>query len=155
MSIYKTLLGFCLISFFSLVSAENHDSADLTAYEMLEKFNFPIGILPQGVKSYVLNQDGSFEVYFDGDCKFALEGGYTLNYERKISGKVSVGTLKELEGVTVKVWFLWLGINEVNRGDGKLNFYVGPVSASFTLDNFEESPQCGCGLDCLNLVSDL
>lgn len=154
MSISKTLVGLCLISCLSLISAQTLDSDNLTAYEMLEKYNFPKGILPQGVKSYTLNQDGSFAVFLNGNCKFDVEGGYSLNYKSRISGKVSFGSLKELQGVSVKVLFLWLSITEVDRGNGKLDFYVGPVSASFELVNFEESPQCGCGFNCGNLLSD-
>ncbi|XP_077224233.1 uncharacterized protein LOC143857682 [Tasmannia lanceolata] len=154
MSIFKTLIGFCLITSFFMVSAITQDSKNLTAYEMLESYNFPKGILPQGVKGYVLNQDGSFEAYLDGECNFAVEGGYSLSYRKTISGKVSVGSLKELRGVSVKVLFIWLGISEVSSVDGQLDLYVGPVSASFPLSNFEECPRCGCGLDCVNMVFD-
>ena len=41
-----------------------------TAYQMLERYNFTQGILPQGVTGYVLNADGSFEVYLPADCGF-------------------------------------------------------------------------------------
>ncbi|XP_058099721.1 uncharacterized protein LOC131244079 [Magnolia sinica] len=155
MPAFKTLLGFCLISFLSFISSLPHDSANLTAYEMLEKFNFPKGILPEGVESYVLNKDGSFEVYLSGDCTFRVAGEeYSLNYKRKISGKVAFGSLKELKGVTVKILFFWLSIGEVSRVGEELNFYVGLLSASFPLSNFEESPQCGRGLDFMDLVLD-
>ncbi|KAG9454560.1 hypothetical protein H6P81_007464 [Aristolochia fimbriata] len=75
----------------------------VSAYEMLEKFNFPRGILPEGVRGYVLHDDGSFEVFLNGDCKFNVEGGYSLSYGKKITGKLSFGSLKDLQGVNVKV----------------------------------------------------
>lgn len=150
----KTLLGFCLISYLSLVSARILDSDKPTAYEMLERFNFPKGILPQGAKGYILKENGNFEVFLNGDCKFEVEGGYSLHYKSKITGKVSMGSLKELQGVSVKVLFLWLSITDVSTADGQLYFYVGPAFASFPISNFEEIPQCGCGLDCLSLVAD-
>ncbi|XP_010275026.1 PREDICTED: uncharacterized protein LOC104610211 [Nelumbo nucifera] len=109
----------------------------MTAYEMLEKFNFPKGMLPRGVKGYVLHEDNRFEVFLDGDCKFEVEGGYSLYYKRRITGRVGFGSLKDLEGVSVKYFFIWFGITEVNRGDVNLDFYVGPMSASFPLSNFE------------------
>ncbi|XP_058075864.1 uncharacterized protein LOC131224406 [Magnolia sinica] len=151
MQISKTLFVFCLISCLSMTSSQEQGA---TAYEMLEKFNFPRGILPQGVRSYVLNTDGSFEVYLDGECKFGVEGGYSLSYGRKITGKVSFGSLRNLKGVSVKVLFVWMGITEVSTGNGELDFYVGPLSASFPLSNFLDCPQCGCGFNCKDIVSD-
>ncbi|OVA10209.1 Protein of unknown function DUF538 [Macleaya cordata] len=135
-----------------MVSAESP-----SAYEMLEKFNFPKGILPEGVKGYVLHEDNRFEVYLDRDCQFQVEeGGYYLYYKKKITGTVRFGSLRDLQGVSVKILFIWLGITEVsNSGDGKLDFYVGPMSASFPVSNFEENPQCGLGIDRINkMVSD-
>ncbi|CAL9750058.1 unnamed protein product [Musa acuminata subsp. burmannicoides] len=90
---------------------------------MLEKFDFPKGILPEGVKSYILNGDGGFEVYLSGNCEFKVEGGYILKYGRKITGKVV-------------------------RNDSDISFYVGPLSASFPVSNFDECPRCSCGFDC-------
>ncbi|KAF6142185.1 hypothetical protein GIB67_037103 [Kingdonia uniflora] len=142
MQIIKTLVGISLLTWISMVSSSDPP----TAYEMLEKFNFPKGILPLGVKSYTLHEDNRFEVYLNGDCKFEIEnGGYSLNYKKKISGKVVFGDLRELQGVSVKILFVWVSIGEVrNRGDGKMEFYVGPLSASFPVSNFEDCPQCDC-----------
>ncbi|KAJ4965170.1 hypothetical protein NE237_017019 [Protea cynaroides] len=165
MSFFESLIGFCLLTWLSVISAaETHynetqvsDSVyktESTVYEMIEKFNFPRGILPEGANRYVLHEDNRFEVYLDGDCKFNVQGGYTLHYSKKVSGIVGFGSLTQLRGVSVKIIFLWLPINEVNRGDGNLDFYVGPISASFPLSNFEECPQCGRGVDCPKLLSD-
>ncbi|CAA7400431.1 unnamed protein product [Spirodela intermedia] len=123
-----------------------------TAYEMLEKYGFPKGILPEGATSYVLREDKTFEVHLGGrgDCDFAVEGGYLLNYKRKISGRLdeAAGALTELKGVSVKVLFVWFGIGEVVKGQNSLSFYVGPLSASFPLSNFEDCPRCRCGFNC-------
>ncbi|KAJ4952269.1 hypothetical protein NE237_029101 [Protea cynaroides] len=157
----KIFIGFCLITWLSVISAQTHHNdtqvidlgykSEPTAYEMLEKFNFPRGILPEGAKRYVLHDDNRFEFYLDGDCKFNVEGGYSLFYSRKITGRIGYGTLKDLKGVSVKILFIWLSINEISSGNGNLDFYVGPLSASFPLSNFEECPQCGCGVVCPKL----
>lgn len=117
-----------------------------SAYEILERFGFPKGILPEGVISYQLDDDGGFQVLLPCDCEFRVEGeGYLLKYERKIAGKVRSGELKELSGVSVRLLMVWIGIKEVVRSGADLYFYVGPISASFPLSNFEECPKCGCG----------
>lgn len=156
MSAYKTPLVILLIYalFLSFTAALVSDSP--SAYEMLERFNFPKGILPEGVQSYTLHQDGSFEVFLSEDCEFKVDGGYLLNYKKKITGQVQSGSLTNLRGVDVKVVLLWFRINGVVRSGGDLSFYVGPLSASFSLSNFEECPKCHCGFDCATpaLVAD-
>ncbi|XP_031490602.1 uncharacterized protein LOC116257766 [Nymphaea colorata] len=148
MSPPKPFLGILLIVGFLLGFVRSHQNQTQSAYEILESYNFPRGILPKGVKSYVLKDDGSFVVQFGGSCKFQIEAGYTLDYKSRITGVLKYGSLKNLQGVSVKILFFWLGISEVDRGEGNLDFYVGPLSASFGLSNFYESPQCGCGFDC-------
>uniref|UniRef100_A0A803NDS0 Uncharacterized protein n=1 Tax=Chenopodium quinoa TaxID=63459 RepID=A0A803NDS0_CHEQI len=77
-----------------------------------------------------------------------------LKYKPTISGFISKNKLTKLTGVSVKVFFVWLNIVEVRRADDELEFSVGIASANFPIDNFEECPQCGCGLDCVNHVED-
>ncbi|MQL83388.1 hypothetical protein Taro_015910 [Colocasia esculenta] len=146
------LLGILLVASLAGAAAAAGDDAP-TAYEMLEKYGFPRGILPEGVTSYVLREDSTFEVHLGShrDCDFAVEGGYLLNYKRKITGRLdeASGALRDLKGVSVKILFVWLGINEVVKGSEHLSFFVGPLSASFPLSNFEECPHCRCGFDCI------
>ncbi|XP_078440774.1 uncharacterized protein LOC144710832 [Wolffia australiana] len=127
-----------------------------TAYEMLEKHGFPRGILPLGVSSYLLRPDNSFRLFlgFKNDCDFAVDGGYLLKYKNEVSGRLDEAdgaspALRDLRGVSVKVFFIWFSITEVVRvGRSSLAFRVGPLSASFPLSNFEECPRCRCGFDC-------
>ncbi|EHA8589741.1 hypothetical protein COCNU_scaffold012153G000060 [Cocos nucifera] len=144
----RTLLGFLLLLFLSLAFADTKLSDAPTAYEVLERFNFPRGILPEGVQSYLLSEDGTFEVYLSGNCEFKVTSSYLLRYKRKITGTVKSGTLDDLNGVSVRVLFFWFGINEVVRSGDELDFYVGPLSASFPSSSFEECPRCRCGFDC-------
>lgn len=122
-----------------------------SAYEVLQGYNFPIGILPKGVVKYDLDESsGRFHAYLKGSCSFSLEGSYQLKYKSTISGIISNNRLKDLSGISVKVLFLWLNIVEVIRDGDEMDFSVGIASASFPIDNFYECPSCGCGLDCVN-----
>ncbi|XP_014512276.1 uncharacterized protein LOC106770934 [Vigna radiata var. radiata] len=123
-----------------------------TAYEMLERFHFPEGLLPKGVTGYELDpSSGKFRADLNSSCSFSLEGSYQLNYQKTITGYISDGRLTELHGISVKVLFFWLNILNVVRVGDDIDFSVGVASASFSLDNFFVSPQCGCGLDCGDL----
>ncbi|CAL0316467.1 unnamed protein product [Lupinus luteus] len=147
MSITATLL--LISTVFLLQPPPLTSTSATTAYELLAQYNFPEGILPKGITGYELDESsGKFRAYLNGTCSFSLEGSYQLSYKPIISGHISKNRLKDLTGVSVKVLFLWLDIVEVVRDTGDLDFSVGIASASFPLDNFFVSPQCGCGLDC-------
>ncbi|KAL6868316.1 hypothetical protein ACP4OV_015161 [Aristida adscensionis] len=126
-----------------------------TAYEMLERYDFPRGILPEGVQRYELRADGSFEVFLSGagGCEFRVGDRYVLRYERRIAGTARAGSIRALEGVSVKVLFVWLGISQVDRAGDHLSFLVGPLAASFPLANFADCPRCRCGFDCAVAVA--
>uniref|UniRef100_A0A0D9XXQ2 Uncharacterized protein n=1 Tax=Leersia perrieri TaxID=77586 RepID=A0A0D9XXQ2_9ORYZ len=119
-----------------------------SAYEMLEKYDFPRGILPVGVEGYTLREDGSFEVYFPRDCEFMLARTWLVRYGSRIAGDAASGRLTSLSGVHVKVLFVWIPVGEVDRSGDSLSFYIGPVSTSFPLSDFAHSPHCrGYDLD--------
>ncbi|XP_051132171.1 uncharacterized protein LOC127252155 [Andrographis paniculata] len=126
------------------------DPPKLSAYQVLLAYGFPVGLLPQGVTSYELDPaTGKFSVYLNSSCSFSIEG-YSLKYKATISGTISRGKIKDLKGIQVKVLFFWIDIVEVIQDGDEIAFSVGILSASFPIDNFYESPQCGCGFDCVN-----
>ncbi|KAJ7972979.1 Protein of unknown function, DUF538 [Quillaja saponaria] len=146
-----SLLIFFLLLSPPAMSATATDDEPPTAYELLSDYNFPPGLLPKGVVGYELDRsNGKFRAYLNGSCSFSLEGSYQLKYKSTISGYLSKDRLTGLSGVSVKVLLFWVNIVDVVRSGDDLEFSVGIASATFPLDNFYESPQCGCGLDCVN-----
>ena len=126
----------------------NDTSSSPTAYEVLEGYGFPAGILPKGALGYELdNSTGRFSAHLNGSCSFGIEG-YELNYKSTITGKIADHKLSGLSGIQVKVLFFWMSIATVERAGDELQFSVGVASADFAAGNFEESPTCGCGFDC-------
>ncbi|KAK1354208.1 DUF538 domain-containing protein [Heracleum sosnowskyi] len=121
-----------------------------TAYDLLKSHNFPIGLLPKGVQNYTLNPTtGKFNLSLNGTCSFSLEKSYQIKYESTVSGCIDKNKLTDLSGISVKVLFFWLNIVEVDRSnDDQLVFSVGVASANFPVENFDVCPQCGCGLGC-------
>ncbi|WOG83806.1 hypothetical protein DCAR_0102984 [Daucus carota subsp. sativus] len=145
-----TILTLSLLSF-SLVSLPPPSLAgeSSNAYDLLESYNFPAGLLPVGVQGYDLDQStGKFSLYLNGSCSFSAEGSYQLKYKSTISGKIAKNKLTNLSGISVKILFLWLNIVEVDRNGDEIELSVGFASAVFPVGNFDECPQCGCGLDC-------
>ncbi|XP_052208323.1 uncharacterized protein LOC127812061 [Diospyros lotus] len=139
----------CLVFIASPAAAYSAGGDEPTAYELLQEHNFPVGVLPKGVTGYDLDPStGKFSAFLNGSCSFSLEGSYQLSYKSTISGYIFNGKLSRLTGVKVKLFLFWVDIVEVNRNGGDLEFSVGFASAGFPVENFEECPQCGCGLDC-------
>lgn len=143
----------CFILFFlisSSVTTQSPASPDdkLTAYEVLESCDFPVGLLPKGVVDYELDSStGEFTVQLNETCTFSIES-YELKYKSTITGVISKDKVTNLSGIRVKVLILWLNVVEVTRDGDDLDFSVGIASASFPVSNFVESPTCGCGFDC-------
>uniref|UniRef100_A0A803NDS1 Uncharacterized protein n=1 Tax=Chenopodium quinoa TaxID=63459 RepID=A0A803NDS1_CHEQI len=114
-----------------LISLSVVATAKPTAYEVLESYDFPVGLLPNGVTGYELNPEtGEFKAYLPQTCKFTIEG-YDLEYKSTITGVISKDRLTHLKGISVKVLLLWLSIVEVDKKNGELQFSVGIASANF------------------------
>lgn len=138
-----------LFSLFFLIGSSSSNEDRPSAYEALQQYNFPVGLLPQGAIGYDLNPStGKFAAYLNDTCDFSLTNLYDLRYKNTISGVISKDHLKKLRGVSVKVLEIWLNIAEVRRHGDHLQFIVGIASAKFPVSSFEESPQCGCGFKC-------
>ncbi|XBI32304.1 hypothetical protein VPH35_055774 [Triticum aestivum] len=97
-----------------------------TAYEMLGRYGFPPGILPEGVHDYELRPDGSFEV----------------NFVTRVAGNIKNDTISSLEGIKVKVFIAWASIKEVGRDGDELRLHAGIISKSFPVGDFSSSPKC-------------
>ena len=140
----------CILPYVTLAHALGQQEK-LSAYDVLVQYDFPVGLLPQGATGYELNaKTGQFTAYLNGTCSFSIDS-YELKCKTTIRGVISKGRLAKLKGVSVKVALLWLNIVEVTRDGDDLQFSVGIASADFGVDNFLESPQCGCGFSCNNL----
>ncbi|KAI3928018.1 hypothetical protein MKW98_023619 [Papaver atlanticum] len=132
------------------------DDIRQSAYEVIQGYGFPAGLLPVGVKAYELdNNSGKFALHLgEGACSFPIFG-YEIKYEPTFTGIISNGKLTNLNGISVKVLsFYWVSIFEVLKRD-ELQFSVGIVSVNFPIDNFYDSPNCGCGLNCRPIVDPL
>ncbi|EEE63768.1 hypothetical protein OsJ_18589 [Oryza sativa Japonica Group] len=75
-----------------------------SAYEMLERFGFPRGILPEGVTGYTLRpSDGEFAVYLGtGECEFESTAGTGSPTRGGSPAGWPAAASPGLRGVTVK-----------------------------------------------------
>ncbi|KAF7033106.1 hypothetical protein CFC21_044232 [Triticum aestivum] len=136
MAKHTTLLLVAIVAILLIATAATLDkdpapAAKPTAYEMLGRYGFPQGILPQGVHDYELRPDGSFEVHFSDECKLRIDGQYDIHYSTRVAGNIKNDTISGLEGIKVKVFFAWISIQDVGRDGNELRLHAGIISKSF------------------------
>ena len=149
----STSMGFLCIIFLLLVSSGARGDNSETAYEVLQEYDFPIGLLPKSVLGYTIDRTtGKFSVYLEDTCSFSIES-YDLKYKPTITGVITKGKISDLSGISVKVLILWLNIVEVTRQGDELMLSVGIASADFPVSSFAERPTCGCGFDCFTATA--
>uniref|UniRef100_A0ACD5UB70 Uncharacterized protein n=1 Tax=Avena sativa TaxID=4498 RepID=A0ACD5UB70_AVESA len=112
-----------------------------TVPELMDRFGLPRALLPTTARRYLLHDDGSFELFLDDLCEVEV-GGYRVLYDIRLTGSVAAGAVTGLEGVRVRVLFVWVPVTGVEVGGGVVTLSVGPVKKSFPAVGFKTSPRC-------------
>ncbi|CAN4091634.1 unnamed protein product [Withania somnifera] len=136
-------LSILLLLLLLLLLSPSSRSANTTVYEILTKYSLPQGLLPSSVKSYSLSDDGTFEVVLGKPCYVEFE--YLVYYAEKITGKLSVGSITDLEGIQVKRFFLWLNVYEIRvdlPSSGSIYFQAGIINKKLDIKQFETIHDC-------------
>ncbi|CAD6261444.1 unnamed protein product [Miscanthus lutarioriparius] len=121
------------------------DDAAKAAYDVLEQNNLPRGLLPLGVKSYVLHPGGAFQVTLPGECNFFVTVAgkqFKFRFESTVSGTIKSGSISRVSGVRIQVEFAWLGINQVSRAGDQLNIQLEKSTQPFPVSAFAQSARC-------------
>ncbi|XP_076897423.1 uncharacterized protein At5g01610-like [Bidens hawaiensis] len=138
----KTLLLLStLITLTSSITSLSDDQP--TVYQILEEYGLPTGLLPDSVKSYTLSSDGSFVVELDQPCYIQFD--YLVYYDTKITGKLSYGSITDLDGIQVKRFFFWFSVDEIRvdlPSSDNIYFTVGIINKKLDIDQFETIHSC-------------
>ncbi|KAI3450883.1 hypothetical protein Pfo_007548 [Paulownia fortunei] len=115
-----------------------------TVYEILQKYGLPSGLLPDSVTNYTLSEDGKFEVTLQKPCYIQFD--YLVYYEKKISGKLSIGSITDLKGIQVqRFFFLWFDVDEIRVDlppSDSIYFTVGIINKKLDVDQFLTVRSC-------------
>ncbi|KAL7172859.1 hypothetical protein ACSBR2_032351 [Camellia fascicularis] len=112
-------------------------------YDVLRSNGLPMGLLPNGVKDFSLDEAGRFVVYLDQECNAKFEN--ELHYDRNVSGTLSYGQIAGLSGISAQDLFLWFPVKEIRvdvPSSGLIYFDVGVVYKQFSLSLFESPRDC-------------
>lgn len=115
-----------------------------TVYDILARFSLPSGLLPDSVVSYTLSDDGQFEVVLENSCYIQFD--YLVYYDQKITGKLNIGSITNLEGIQVqRFFFLWFDVDEIKVDlppSGSIYFTVGIINKELSVDQFLNVRSC-------------
>ncbi|KAK7244001.1 hypothetical protein RIF29_38816 [Crotalaria pallida] len=90
-----------------------------TAYDTLQKYDFPVGLLPQGVTGFgVEPRTGEFNVSFNDTCNLKVRA-FDVTFEKTISGVIIPGNFTKLRGVHARTPTIMLEVTGGIR-DGDL-----------------------------------
>ncbi|PWA94835.1 hypothetical protein CTI12_AA016580 (mitochondrion) [Artemisia annua] len=125
MSLMTKKIGVNFLCFSLCLLFSSAEENDPSAYEVLQRYNLPIGVLPKGVAGYNLDPNsGQFSVNFTDGCD-VNEGGYHLKYGPTITGVITQNNLGRIGGVKVKVpVFRWLSIRNIYRDQDTLRIKI-------------------------------
>ncbi|XP_058731691.1 uncharacterized protein LOC131603410 [Vicia villosa] len=136
-----------LIIIFSLTiitfSFITKSTAKETVYDLLPKYGLPSGLLPNSVTDYTLSDDGRFVVYLDRTCYIQFD--YLVYYEKKITGKLSYGSISDLKGIQVQRLFIWFNVDEIRVDlppSDSIYFQVGIINKRLSLNQFKTVRSC-------------
>ncbi|KAK7309869.1 hypothetical protein RJT34_06955 [Clitoria ternatea] len=118
-------------------------TAEESVYDVLPKYGLPRGLLPDTVTDYTLSDDGRFVVVLEKECYVHFE--YVVYYDKKITGKLSYGSITELQGIQVQRLFLWFNVDEIRVDlppSDNIYFKVGIINKKLDVDQFKTVHSC-------------
>ncbi|XP_047062450.1 uncharacterized protein LOC124669966 [Lolium rigidum] len=136
-----SLLILLCLSFLLTSSTSTAPYNPPTVPELMDLFGLPRALLPSTARRYLLHDDGSFELFLDDVCEVEA-GGYRVLYDIRLAGSLAAGSVTGLEGVRVRVLFVWVPVTGVEVGGGVVTLSVGPLKKSFPAVGFKTSPRC-------------
>ncbi|CAJ1938496.1 unnamed protein product [Sphenostylis stenocarpa] len=114
-----------------------------SVYEVLPKFGLPSGLLPDTVTDYTLQENGQFTVVLAKPCYIQFE--YLVYYDKKITGKLSYGSITNLKGIQVQRLLLWFNVDEIRVDlppSNSIYFQVGIINKKLNVDQFQTVHSC-------------
>ncbi|XP_010257573.1 PREDICTED: uncharacterized protein LOC104597623 [Nelumbo nucifera] len=111
-------------------------------HDLLPAFGLPKGLLPNAVKSYLLSENGDFHVELQHPCYVHFDE--LVWYDKKITGKLSYGKVRDVSGIQAKKLFLWVSVTGIQADEASdmITFYVGALSEKLPAKQFETIPEC-------------
>ncbi|KAM3693138.1 hypothetical protein ACJW31_08G143500 [Castanea mollissima] len=122
------------------ISTVTETTADV--HDLLPHYGLPKGLIPNNVDSFTLSDDGTFTLQLSSPCYVQFD--QLVYYDKKISGKLSYGSVSSVSGIQAKKLFLWVSVTgiQADKDSDMIEFYVGSLSEKLPAKQFEDVPVC-------------
>lgn len=111
-------------------------------HDLLPKYGFPRGLIPDIVKSYTLSDDGHFQIFLVHPCYVQFD--QLVYYDKVVKGKLKYGSVTDVSGIQAKKLFLWVTVTGIDADfeSDMLEFHVGVLSEKLPAKQFQKIPSC-------------
>ena len=111
-------------------------------HDLLQHYGLPKGLIPNNVDSFTLSDDGTFTLQLSSPCYVQFD--QLVYYDKKISGKLSYGSVSSVSGIQAKKLFLWVSVTgmQADKDSDMIEFFVGSLSEKLPAKQFEDVPVC-------------
>ncbi|KAF3973766.1 hypothetical protein CMV_002837 [Castanea mollissima] len=110
------------------ISTVTETTADV--HDLLPHYGLPKGLIPNNVDSFTLSDDGTFTLQLSSPCYVQFD--QLVYYDKKISGKLSYGSVSSVSGIQAKKLFLWVSVTgiQADKDSDMIEFYPPTLSQS-------------------------
>ncbi|MQL68139.1 hypothetical protein Taro_000402 [Colocasia esculenta] len=143
---FQTLHGcVALVLFLSALVLPAAPGAAPTIHDLLKDHGLPAGVLPRTVQSFSLDPEtGVLEARLEAPC-YARWRDNPVYFDKVVSGNLSYGALRGVNGLAQEELFLWLpvkGILVADPASGVLLLDIGLARKQLSLSVFDDPPDC-------------
>ncbi|XP_028784004.1 uncharacterized protein LOC114740056 [Neltuma alba] len=110
-------------------------------HNLLTKYGFPKGVLPDNVKSHNVSDNGVLRVQLQKPCTVSLG----IRYSVKIRARLAYGSLTRVNGIRGKTEHgFWLTVVSIkmNETSNTVEFSIGGKPKNFPATEFDVAPAC-------------
>ncbi|XP_024369238.1 uncharacterized protein At5g01610 [Physcomitrium patens] len=107
--------------------------------ELLQKYQIPKGVFPKNVLKYEFDEaTGKLAVFLPFVCEVKFRDESIVRYDKRVTGVLSTGVLKNIEGMKTKILMMWSKVISVTmeKPDATKVVFVSSMNKSRPRDAY-------------------
>lgn len=107
--------------------------------ELLQKYQIPKGVFPKNVLNYEFDEaTGKLAVVLPFVCEVKFKDDSIVRYDKRVTGVLSMGVLKNIEGMKTKIMMMWSKVISItmDKPDATKVVFVSSMNKSRPRDAY-------------------
>jgi len=107
--------------------------------ELLQKYQIPKGVFPKNVLNYEFDEaTGKLSVLLPFVCEVKFKDDSIVRYDRRVTGVLSTGVFKNIEGMKTKIMMMWSKVISItmDKPDSTKVVFVSSMNKSRPRDAY-------------------